>query len=158
MWQGVPTDSLEASVRRGLLGARSRKSERAREFGEVHAILLGDGTAEGTLVVAGPLRPPPQWAGRRECDQALGCSRGPGYFGPLISARKVSYTHPHSPPQSLGHAPPLPHTPTQTQKSCRIVSGKTWADLVPSPGCVPEQESYLLKFSLLICKIKRYLI
>lgn len=101
---------------------------------------------------------PPQWAGRRECDQALGCSRGPGYFGPLISARKVSYTHPHSPPQSLGHAPPLPHTPTQTQKSCRIVSGKTWADLVPSPGCVPEQESYLLKFSLLICKIKRYLI
>lgn len=59
MWQGVPTDSLEASVRRGLLGARSRKSERAREFGEVHAILLGDGTAEGTRVVAGPLRTPP---------------------------------------------------------------------------------------------------
>lgn len=57
VWQGVRMDGLEASVCRGLLGARSRKSERKREFGKVHAILLGDGTAEGTLVLARPLPP-----------------------------------------------------------------------------------------------------
>lgn len=81
MWQGVPTDSLEASVRRGLLGARSRKSERACEFGEVHAILLGDGTAEGTLVVAGPLPPPPSGRDGESVTKPWGAREAPAILG-----------------------------------------------------------------------------
>lgn len=49
--------AVPASARWGLLRARScnRRGESGRECGEVHPVLRGDGTAEGTLAAAGPI-------------------------------------------------------------------------------------------------------